>query len=475
MDSSTSNDFVSGDNSATTTNGHTLGNGHSTPKSNSQSDHSTMIEPYDLICVGFGPASLSIAIAHHDRRLDSSSRILYLEKQSSFAWHAGMLLPGSRMQISFIKDLASLRDPRSHFTFLNYLHQNNRLIHFTNLGTFLPLREEYNDYLTWCASHFVDSVRYGETVHAVNPVRLNGQGPVTMFEVQSTDANGVTQTRTARHVVLAVGGRPNIPTVFPTNDKRIIHSSAYASVVASVLGDREAPYKVAVVGAGQSAAEIYADLHSRYPNCHTRLIIRRQALKPSDDSPFVNEIFNPEKVDELYSLPSDDRTAAIRRDKDTNYGVVRIELLERLYEDLYSQRLRDPNEKNWVHNIVPLTDVASVQPNASNSKLRVCMKNIRSGMESKEDFDAIIVATGYIRDIYQTILASTRDLLKKDATGCECWSVGRDYKLQYDIDKVADNAGIWLQGCCEVTHGLSDTLLSILAVRGGEMVDSIFG
>jgi L-ornithine N5-oxygenase len=171
----------------------------------------------------------------------------------------------------------------------------------------------------------------------------------------------------------------------------------------------------------------------------------------------VNEIFNPEKVDELYSLPSGVRTAAIRRDKDTNYGVVRIELLERLYEDLYSQRLRDPNEKNWVHNIVPLTDVASVQPNTSNGRLRACMKNVRSGMEIKEDFDAIIVATGYIRNIHQTILASTRDLLKKDATGCECWSVGRDYKLQYDTDKIADNAGIWLQGCCEVTHGVSSS------------------
>jgi len=171
----------------------------------------------------------------------------------------------------------------------------------------------------------------------------------------------------------------------------------------------------------------------------------------------VNEIFNPEKVDELYSLPPGVRTAAIRRDKDTNYGVVRIELLERLYEDLYSQRLRDPNEKNWVHNIVPLTDVASVQPNTSNGRLRVCMKNVRSGMEIKEDFDAIIVATGYIRNIHQTILASTRDLLKKDTTGCECWGVGRDYKLQYDTDKIADNAGIWLQGCCEVTHGVSSS------------------
>jgi L-ornithine N5-oxygenase len=32
-----------------------------------------------------------------------------------------------------------------------------------------------------------------------------------------------------------------------------------------------------------------------------------------------------------------------------------------------------------------------------------------------------------------------------------------------------------LQGCNESTHGLSDTLLSILATRGGEMVNSIFG
>jgi len=259
-----------------------------TPKPDSSSDYPTIIdqeEPYDLICVGFGPASLSIAIALHDRGLGSSFRALYLEKQSSFAWHAGMLLPGSRMQISFIKDLASLRDPRSHFTFINYLHQNNRLIHFTNLGIFLPLREEYNDYLSWCASHFDDSVRYGETVHAVNPVRINGQDLVKMFEVQSTNASGVTQTRTARHVVVAVGGRPNIPAVFPRNDKRIIHSSAYASTVSSILSDKGAPYKVAVVGAGQSAAEIYADLHSKYPNCHTRLIIRGQALKPSDDSP----------------------------------------------------------------------------------------------------------------------------------------------------------------------------------------------
>src|SRR3954453_18428384 len=103
-------------------------------------------EMHDLLCVGFGPASLAIGIALNDAmdpglgasQTNFKPKVTFLEKQNQFAWHSGMLVPGSRMQISFVKDLATMRDPRSSFTFLNYLHHKNRLIHFTNLGTFLP-------------------------------------------------------------------------------------------------------------------------------------------------------------------------------------------------------------------------------------------------------------------------------------------------------------------------------------------------
>lgn len=168
----------------------------------------------------------------------------------------------------------------------------------------------------------------------------------------------------------------------------------------------------------------------------------------------VNEIFNPEKVDELYALPADIRSAAIRRDKDTNYGVVRIELLERLYESLYAQRLRYPNEKDWRHKIIPLTDVAGVLSESQTGRMRIRMKNVRSGIEGEEDFDAVIVATGYVRNEHQKIL-NIKNLLKRDSAGQECWSVGRDYKLQHEEGSVAANAGIWLQGCNEITHGVS--------------------
>lgn len=59
--------------------------------------------------------------------------------------------------------------------------------------------------------------------------------------------------------------------------------------------------------------------------------------------------------------------------------------------------------------------------------------------------------------------------------GATDWNVKREYAVELAPDAVESDAGIWLQGCNENTHGLSDTLLSILAVRGGEMVENIFG
>ncbi|RPB02035.1 FAD/NAD(P)-binding domain-containing protein [Choiromyces venosus 120613-1] len=447
-------------------NGHsTYHNGNSTSSSNTDSHNQ---EPYDLICIGFGPASLAIAIALHDQK--TQARVLFLERQPEFAWHAGMILPGSRMQISFIKDLATLRNPRSEFTFLNYLHEKNRLVTFTNLGTFLPLREEYNDYMAWCASHFEDYVRYGQDVVSVAPV---GEKPIQNWTVTSRDIeNGQEKRLTARHVVIAVGGKPNIPKAFPQNplNSRIIHSSGYSSTVPKILNDKNKAYKIAVVGGGQSAAEIFNDMHTRYPNSKTSLIIKGSALRPSDDSPFVNEIFDPSRVDSVYSMPTEIRGESIVQDRATNYGVVRLELIEHLYETFYHQRLQNPSEAEWQHRIVPLREVARVEENKLG-ELHLQLKNTRTGeAETTAGFDAIIVATGYVRNVHEALLKPARGLLEGNS-----YQVNRDYRVQFKEGAVATNSGVWLQGCCESTHGLSDTLLSVLAVRGGGMVESIFG
>ena len=238
---------------------------------------------YDLICVGFGPASLAIAVALHDKGI--LAQVLYLERQLEFRWHGGMLLPDVRMQISFLKDLATLRDPRSHFTFLNYLKSKNRLVAFTNLSTFLPLREEYNDYLSWCASHFDQSVRYGQETLEISP-HSGYEKRVESWDVVSRNVEtGQRSTFRARHVVIAVGGRPKIPTALGNLNSAVIHSSSYSSTVSKLLADNASKLYVAVIGGGQSAAEIFSDLQNRTGNTWLSLYIGDSALRPSDDSP----------------------------------------------------------------------------------------------------------------------------------------------------------------------------------------------
>ena len=114
---------------------------------------------YDVIGLGFGPANLAIAVTlEEDRRVrENGLRYCFLEKKQAFEWHGGMLLDDSRMQISFLKDLATLRNPSSRYTFVNYLHQKRRLEAFINISTFTPSRLEYNDYLGWAAGHFAEA------------------------------------------------------------------------------------------------------------------------------------------------------------------------------------------------------------------------------------------------------------------------------------------------------------------------------
>ncbi|KAF7719469.1 Uncharacterized protein PECH_005247 [Penicillium ucsense] len=441
-------------------------------------------EMHDLLCVGFGPASLAIAIALHDamdpaltRTASSSSfapKVAFLERQTQFAWHAGMLVPGSRMQISFIKDLATLRDPRSSFTFLNYLHNKNRLVHFTNLGTFLPARMEFEDYMRWCAQRFEDVVSYGEEVVELVPGSKT-DGVVDYFIVRSRNsATGKISSRRARKVVVALGGKPQMPPGFP-QDARIMHSSKYCTGLPNILMNESAPYNIAVVGSGQSAAEIFHDLQRRYPKCRTTLILRDTALRPSDDSPFVNEIFNPERVEQFYQLPQDERHARIARDKATNYSVVRLELIEEIYNTMYLQRIRNPDESTWQHRILPERKVARIEHHNSNSPMRIHVQSVNeddTAHNESLDVDALMVATGYQRDAHEQLLEQVRALRPE---GQSAWSTGRDYRVALDKSKVSPDAGIWLQGCNEKTHGLSDSLLSILAVRGGEIVNSVFG
>lgn len=169
----------------------------------------------------------------------------------------------------------------------------------------------------------------------------------------------------------------------------------------------------------------------------------------------MNEVvFDPKRVDVFYDLPSESRQKAIWSDKATNYGVVRPEILDRMYEKMYHQRLREPDQRKWQYRIVPWREVVGYE-DCPDRRLRLQLKDTSNGefSVSGPSFDVAILGTGYERNGHETLLEPTRHLLPGDG-----YAVERNYKVIFRKDAVADGCGIWLQGCCEDSHGVGGVL-----------------
>ncbi len=414
---------------------------------------------HDVIGIGFGPSNIALAIAleEHARR-QGPLDVLFLDKQSDYRWHGDTLVSQSELQISFLKDLVSLRNPTSPYTFVNYLHAHGRLVDFINLGTFYPCRMEFNDYLRWVAGHFADHCRYGERVVAVEPVGT-GNG-VEHLRVVSEDADGRRQARRTRAVVVSAGGTPRVPQPFAhlRDNPRVFHHSQYLQRMAVQPCAQGAPMRIAIIGGGQSAAEAFVDLNDGFASVQVDMILRGSSLKPADDSPFVNEIFSPSFTDLIFGQATAERERLIREYHNTNYSVVDLDLIERIYGILYRQKVSG----NARHAVRCLCAVESAS--AAGQGIELSLKDLASGATAKRTYDAVILATGYERQAH-------RQLLEPLAAYLNEYQVGRDYRL---LAAPGFQAAVYMQGFCQASHGLSDTLLSVLPIRAEEIADSLY-
>lgn len=162
-------------------------------------------------------------------------------------------------------------------------------------------------------------------------------------------------------------------------------------------------------------------------------------------------------MDGIYNQDASERAAAIALDRGTNYGVVRLELLEHLYEKLYMQGLRNPDEATWPARILTDKTVLSASQ-TTDSRILLKLASAKGNIASEEelDVDYVFTATGYRRIAHEEMLSNLRPLLSESSATSEKLTVSRDYQVQYDEKKIdKKQAGIWLQGCNEATHGVS--------------------
>ncbi|GGW36546.1 lysine N(6)-hydroxylase/L-ornithine N(5)-oxygenase family protein [Streptomyces xantholiticus] len=415
---------------------------------------------HDLIGIGFGPSNVAMAIAlsEHNARVDRQDAVTahFFERQPSFGWHRGMLIDDATMQVSFLKDLVTLRNPASEYSFLCYLQSKGRLIDFVNHKNLFPLRVEFHDYFEWAAAKVDDMVSYGHEVVAVEPVVRDGV--VEYLEVTARSGTEVVVHR-ARNLVIGTGLRPLMPEGVERSD-RVWHNSELLAKVDGLEGTD--PRRFIVVGAGQSAAENVAYLHRRFPKAEVCAVFSRYGYSPADDSSFANRIFDPAAVDEYFTAPEDVKRKLMDYHGNTNYSVVDIDLIDDLYRQAYQEKVLGTERLRFI-NVSRLTGVEE-----TGDTVRASVKSLVTGETSTLDADVVVYATGYSQADPLGLLGEVAQHCHRDDEGR--LRVERDYRVATDPSL---RCGIYLQGGTEHTHGITSSLLSNTAMRVGEILDSI--
>jgi L-ornithine N5-oxygenase len=422
--------------------------------------------PLDVIGIGFGPANLALAACLKEQPEMIDGRLLqslFLERKPHYEWHPDMLIEGAEIQVPFLKDLVSLRNPASHFSFLNYLHLHGRLLDFVNLRTFFPTRVEFNQYYTWVASQLADRVRYDREVLSVQPVP-GEDGAVELLQVKAVQrSTGQVEEYRTRNLVVATGGLPYIPPgIDISTTEKVFHSQSFLAGVKRHFPDPDAPYRFIVVGSGQSAAEIFQYLFTHYPNADVTATMRRFAFKPADESEFVNEIYSPAMIDIFFGLPEADRQSLHAAHADTNYSAVDLELIRAIFRAMYQMKVAGQSRVR----IRSMCELKQIEASGGGIVARMWNK-VTARMESLEA-DGVVLATGFERPRRHPMLRDLNPHLLTAVDG------GYDVRRDYRINSVPGFApGIYLQGFCETTHGISDSVLSILPMRSAEIATSI--
>jgi L-ornithine N5-oxygenase len=409
-------------------------------------------DPVDIVGIGFGPANLALAIAieEHNRVCAPDQRLTarFIERQERFGWHRGMLLEGTTMQVAFPKDLVTLRNPTSEYSFFAYLHDRNRLIDFVNHQTFFPTRREFHDYLEWAAGRVDADVRYGRSVTSVQPgERTDGRTDQLVVEVD--DGSRIV----ARNVVVGVGLQECIPS-WATRSPRCFHNHSFLPRIAELPEVRH--NRFVVLGAGQSAAEVVQYLYRAFPHAEVHSVFARWGYSPADDSPYANRIFDPATVDELHRAPAGERARLLALHRGTNYSVVDLELINELYAWEYQERVNGAR-RLFMRRASEVVEVADAEDG-----IEVGVRSMIDGLTDTLMCDALVLATGFRPLSLKPLLG---DLVPDDRR-----EVLRDYRVPTAPDVTA---GVYLQGGTEHTHGLTSSLLSNVSVRAGEVLASV--
>ena len=417
-----------------------------------------MRDCYDLLGIGFGPANLALAIANEES--NHPLRAHFIDSQSDPVWQGGMLLERSNIQNNACRDLATLRNPRSRYTFLNYLFENGRLLQYLNLPTEFPLRKDYAQYISWATRQFNRVADFGERATKITVSERDGRPSYVV-----TTESG--RSYLSRALVLGTGRTPYVPPPFgEVHSDRVFHLTDYLHRMSTLPEPQE---QVAVIGGSQSAVEITLDLAKRYPRVKIFNYLRGFAPRLKDTSPFSEEGFFPQFTDYYFKAMRSSKDILDSFLRPTNYSSVDMDVLAELYLMLYEQRL-DGGQRVFVLGNRRVSEVK-----LRNLGVDLKIEEIHTGENEELSTDFVVLATGF-RDLgpgpqqepYPALLAKIIDRFQF----VDGYLAIRD---DYGVTAMAAaTPPLFINGLCETTHGIGDSgSFSLLSLRAAIILEAL--
>jgi len=399
---------------------------------------------YGAVGVGAGPFNLSLAALLAPI---TELRMRFFEKAPDFQWHPGLLFPEATIQVSYLKDLVTLVDPTSVYSFLSFLRGQRRLYRFLNREHTRVSRKEFSRYLRWVARR-LPNVQFGAEVREVS---LDGDA----FSVR---VDG--RTLSTRNIVLGTGLVPNIPPCArPYLGNEVFHSVDYLRRPLDTSGK-----VVAVVGGGQSGAEVVWHLLADSVHLPGQLLwtSRRANFLPLDESPFTNELFSPAYSDHFFNLPSERHDVILAEQKLASDGVSQP-LLQRIYDRLYDLEFVEPQGRRA--RLLPGKELVGMRrtPRGYDLSLRD-----RWGKPQTVCADLIVLATGASYALPEAM----RPLGGRIGWDRDGYVVRSDFSIEWDSPP---GLRVYAQNAARQMRGVADPNLSLMAWRSAVIANSLLG
>ncbi|MBE9373495.1 SidA/IucD/PvdA family monooxygenase [Saccharopolyspora sp. HNM0983] len=413
-----------------------------------------MTTVHDLVGVGIGPFNLSLA-ALGDRVPGFDA--VFLDENSEFSWHPGLLIEGTTLQVPFLADLVTMTDPTSPWSFLAYLKAHDRLFPFYFAEDFHIPRSEYSHYCRWVAEN-LPSCRFGTRVAAVG-----WNAAHEAFEVEYEHVRTARRERLlARDVVLGVGTAPVVPSAFDeVAGKEVFHASSYLDKRESL---REAE-DITVIGSGQSGAEVFLDLLRRQEETgwNLRWLTRSPAFAPMEYSKLGLEHFTPDYTEYFHGLDQSTKDSLVPRQWQL-YKASSADVLAEIHDCLYRR------------NIGGARTGAELMPNVAVTGARRDRDGISLSCHQVEQdrgfpvtTDRVVLATGYAAE-QPDCLDPLDGLIDRDEHGR--YQVSADYRVALDSSV---GGRLYVQNAEMHTHGVGAPDLGLGAHRAARILNSLTG